>query len=327
MTIAKKTLTERRDDRSGDIGSEPAVHFPIKVLKYRRMDVDVVVMSSKLSHRPQLAGRKDGEPIRQRTTCATYARQGWPANRRYARLLLSSIVFSLVALGTACSDVRSASKPGIGDASEADPSVREVGRRDERFQWPVDADHPRLEIEVTYENGQGKIEVELMPELAPESVRRIVHLASAGHYDGTTFHRVIPGFMIQGGDPNSRDLDPTNDGRGGDPAPIPDEFSAVPFERGVVALANRGRPGSTSTQFFMMQADHRTLDGHYNAIGRVVRGLDLVDEIARAETDTVGRWGPKDRPIENVRISQITVARSSGPTPPVPSIEIGTKDE
>lgn len=181
-----------------------------------------------------------------------------------------------------------------------------------RFEWPDDPDHPRVALEVELPARTGTIRLELMPELAPESVRRFLDLARAGHYDGTTFHRVVPGFMIQGGDPNSRDLDPNNDGRGGDRSPIPDEHSSVPFGPGVVALANRGHPGTTSSQFFIMNGEHRGLDGQYNVVGRVVAGEELVDAIAHVETDAVGRWGPKNRPIENVVIRGVSVTEAGG---------------
>lgn len=154
-----------------------------------------------------------------------------------------------------------------------------------------------------------------MPDLAPESVARLSRLAREGQYDGTTFHRVIRGFMIQGGDPNSRDQDPSNDGQGGAFADLPDEFSRAPFERGVVALANRGRQNSNSSQFFILQSDHRDLDGRYTAVGRVVGGMELVDTIANTPTDKVGRWGPKDRPIENVSIRRARIIEGEEAVP------------
>lgn len=173
-----------------------------------------------------------------------------------------------------------------------------------------------MKIEVATKEREGTIEIELTPELAPVSVDQMVRLARDGHYDGTTFHRVIRGFMIQGGDPNSRDQDPTNDGKGGASVNLPDEFSGVPFERGVVALANRGRKDSNSSQFFILQADHRHLDGRYTAVGRVTRGLELVDSIANTPTDKVGRWGPKDRPLENVSIRHVKISAANQPVLP-----------
>jgi len=173
------------------------------------------------------------------------------------------------------------------------------------FTWPEDPSHPVLEIEVESDVASGTILIELMPELAPATVVNVVELAEQGFYDGTTFHRVIPDFMIQGGDPRSRDRDPTNDGTGGADIKIQDEFSDAPFMRGVVGMGNRGRPNSTSTQFFIMQADNLSLKGRYNAIGRVLKGLDIVDQVTTVEIDRTGRWGPKDRPVTNVVMTRI----------------------
>ncbi len=174
----------------------------------------------------------------------------------------------------------------------------------EAFQWPADPSHPVVELTVDGAGISGEILIELMPELAPSSVVAVAELASDGYYDGTTFHRVIPGFMIQGGDPNSRDRDPTNDGTGHPGRTLPDEFSDAPFLRGVVGMGNKGRINSASTQFFIMQSDKQNLDGRYNAIGRVIQGMDVIDRIAAVSTDLTGRWGPKDRPIENIVITQ-----------------------
>ncbi len=164
-----------------------------------------------------------------------------------------------------------------------------------------------MRLEIVAGESHGAIEIELMPELAPKSIRRITQLATDGYYDGTTFHRVIPGFMIQGGDPNSRDHDPSNDGRGGTVIDLPDESSAAPFTRGVVALANRGHRNSTSSQFFIMQSDVPGMTGQYTVVGRVTSGIDLVDRIATTATDKVGRWGPKDRPLDNILIRRVTI--------------------
>ncbi|MCP4495931.1 MAG: peptidylprolyl isomerase, partial [Phycisphaeraceae bacterium] len=128
-----------------------------------------------------------------------------------------------------------------------------------------------------------------MPELAPATVVNVIELANEGFYDGTTFHRVIPGFMIQGGDPNSRDRDPTNDGKGAPGRTLHDEFGQSPFVRGVVGMGNKGRRDSTGTQFFIMQADNRGLDGHYTPIGRVLSGIALVDDITQTAIDRTGR--------------------------------------
>jgi peptidyl-prolyl cis-trans isomerase B (cyclophilin B) len=187
-----------------------------------------------------------------------------------------------------------------------EPANPDSGTEDNTpFEWPSDPSHPVLEIKISSPVASGSILIELMPELAPGSVVHVVELAEDGFYDGTTFHRVIPDFMLQGGDPNSRDRDPTNDGAGRAGRPIQDEFSKAPFLRGVVGMGNKGRQNSTSTQFFIMQADNGGLDGRYNTVGRVLDGLDLVDQLAAIKTDRTGRWGPKDRPIENIVIESV----------------------
>lgn len=198
---------------------------------------------------------------------------------------------------------------GSDRSPDADDDARLAGATEDAtgssFVWPEDPGHPRLAMEVVGAGVEGRIEIELMPELAPKSVAHVLELAREGSYDGTTFHRVIPGFMIQGGDPNSRDRDPSNDGHGGMTKRIEDELSEAPFVRGVVAMANQGGPDSSGSQLFIMHDDNRTLDGRYNVIGRVRAGMDVVDAIAEIETDAVGRWGPRDRPIENVVMARV----------------------
>ncbi len=177
------------------------------------------------------------------------------------------------------------------------------------FVWPSDPSHPTLSLELEIEGQPGhRIAIELMPELAPVTVAQIIALAKNGYYDGTTFHRVIPGFMIQGGDPFSRDRDPNNDGLGGSDLAIDDEFGHAPFLRGVVGMSNQGSPNSTGSQFFIMHADGgRSLDGRYTVIGRVVSGIEIVDAITQVSIDRVGRWGPRDRPIKGVRMTRVSI--------------------
>lgn len=153
----------------------------------------------------------------------------------------------------------------------------------------------------------GSIRFELLPELAPNTVAHFSKLAQQDYYAGTTFHRVVPGFMIQGGDPNSRDADPRNDGKGGGTG-IQSEFSGVSHVRGIVSLANRGNRDTGGSQFFIVHADAPHLDGNYSVFGRVIEGLDVVDAITELEIDTYGRYGPEARPhpvdvvIESIHI-------------------------
>jgi peptidyl-prolyl cis-trans isomerase B (cyclophilin B) len=158
--------------------------------------------------------------------------------------------------------------------------------------------------------GMGEIRIELLADVAPITAAHFAALSEQGFYDGVTFHRVAPGFMIQAGDPNTRDRDPRNDGNGVPGHEVHDERPAVSHVRGMVSLANRGFPNSGSTQFFILLADARHLDGNYAAFGRVVAGMDVVDRIAAVERDVYGRHGPEDRPVEDVVITRVRIERA-----------------
>lgn len=153
---------------------------------------------------------------------------------------------------------------------------------------------------IEMENGK-KIELELCPEAAPETVKNFEMLVKKGFYDGLTFHRVIPGFMIQGGDP-------LGNGMGGADNNIKGEFRAnghnnpIKHERGVISMARAFDPNSASSQFFIMHADAPHLDGQYAAFGKVISGMDAVDEIASIPTDY------NDRPKIAVRIKKAYMA-------------------
>ena len=145
-------------------------------------------------------------------------------------------------------------------------------------------------VEITMENG-GVIRLELYPDMAPETVKNFEKLVSEGFYDGLIFHRVIAGFMIQGGDPEGT-------GMGGSRDTIKGEFKSNGFAqntlshtRGVISMARTNRPNSASSQFFIMHADGPYLDGQYAAFGRVVDGMNVVDEIAAVKTDM------RDKPL------------------------------
>ena len=159
--------------------------------------------------------------------------------------------------------------------------------------------------------GFGEIHVELLPELAPRTVAHFESLVREGFYDGTTFHRVVPGFVIQGGDPRTRDRDPRNDGTGGREQAIQLERSEVSFARGMVAMANRRTASTSGPQFFITLTDQSELDGNYALFGRVVSGMEVVDAIARTPIDKYGRHGPQDRPIEGV-VMEVRIEEDAG---------------
>jgi peptidyl-prolyl cis-trans isomerase B (cyclophilin B) len=169
-------------------------------------------------------------------------------------------------------------------------------------------DHAIIEI-----RDIGSIRIELLPEIAPQTVDNFIKLAEEGFYEGISFHRVIPGFMLQAGDPGSRNPDPRLVGSGGPGYGIPDEFSDFPHTRGVVSMANTGGRNSGGSQFFIVHRDSPHLDGQFSVFGRVVEGIEVVDAITEVEIDTYGRYGPINRPypvpvvIEAVRVERAGV--------------------
>ena len=155
--------------------------------------------------------------------------------------------------------------------------------------------HAEIEI-----NDYGTISLELDADTAPVSVTNFVTLAKEGFYDGLTFHRIISGFMIQGGDP-------LGNGTGGSDTEIKGEFSSngvennIAHERGVISMARSQNPDSASSQFFIMHQDAPHLDGQYAAFGKVIEGMDVVNKIAGTATDY------SDRPLEDQIMKSVTV--------------------
>ena len=154
-------------------------------------------------------------------------------------------------------------------------------------------------VKIEMETG-GIITIELYEDKAPITVKNFKNLVKRGFYDGLIFHRVISGFMIQGGDP-------TGTGCGGSEETIKGEFAAngipndISHERGVISMARSQRPNSASSQFFIMHADGKFLDGSYAAFGKVISGMEVVDEIAGVKTDNA------DRPIIDMRMKSVTL--------------------
>ena len=156
-----------------------------------------------------------------------------------------------------------------------------------------------INIKIEMENG-GTIRAELYPDIAPITVENFVKLVKNQFYDGLIFHRVIPGFMIQGGDPEGN-------GMGGPGYGIKGEFLSNGFKndlkhtRGVLSMARAMDPNSAGSQFFIMVADAPHLDGDYAGFGKVIEGMDVVDQIVSAERDM---W---DKPLEDQRIATIRI--------------------
>lgn len=151
---------------------------------------------------------------------------------------------------------------------------------------------PRIKIDTD----QGVMELELWPDVAPKTVENFVTLARKGYYNGLTFHRIIPGFMIQGGCP-------TGTGTGGPGYQIKAEFNHRKHVRGVISMARSSDPDSAGSQFFIMHADAPHLDGQYTGFGQVTSGLDVVDKLAATALKDPRSGSPKTAP----RIKTVTV--------------------
>lgn len=153
----------------------------------------------------------------------------------------------------------------------------------------------------TIETNFGKIVFELLPNIAPETVRNFTKLAKSNFYDGTLFHRVIPGFMIQGGDPNTKKPDKSKWGMGGPGYTIKAEFNSRSHLRGIVSMARSTDPNSAGSQFFIVTTDSTFLDKQYTAFGQVLEGIDVADKIVKLQRDK------NDCPLQEAKILHVTV--------------------
>jgi len=217
-------------------------------------------------------------------------------------------LFAIVVLAAAVAVWAWAQNPATQDGGRDDNAVKQ-DRTDSQTsgagsapgeQASAQAAAKRNPIVTIQMQDGGEIKIELYPDVAPNTVNNFLHLARSGFYDGTIFHRVIPGFMIQGGDPEGT-------GRGGPGYTIAGEFTANGFrndlkhERGVISMARTPDPNSAGSQFFIMVAAAPHLDGQYAAFGRVISGMDVVDRIVSVRRTTA------DRPIVDQRMAKVTV--------------------
>lgn len=208
--------------------------------------------------------------------------------RRIGTLLITAVI-SLTLMGCSTSN-KEDSKSQSNDSGKEIYLSKETEKK-ENDKNPV----------ATIEMEDGKvIKLELYPEIAPNTVRNFISLANSKFYDGLIFHRIISGFMIQGGDPEGT-------GMGGPGYSIYGEFTSNDFEntllhtKGVISMARSRDNNSAGSQFFIMHGDSPSLDGKYAAFGKVIEGLDVVDSIAQVETDG------NDKPKKDVKIKSITV--------------------
>ena len=164
---------------------------------------------------------------------------------------------------------------------------------------------------IVLETNLGKLVIEMFPEDAPNHVSNFIKLTESGFYDGTIFHRIIPGFMIQGGDPNTIDGDPSTWGIGGPDENVDAEFNTIKHNRGIVSMARSTDPDSAGSQFFIVHKDSNSLDGKYSVFGRIVtnESFETLDKIASVETT-----GTQPVDIEQVKLVKATVVNRSDMT-------------
>jgi len=162
---------------------------------------------------------------------------------------------------------------------------------------------------VILETDLGEIVIAFFPNDAPKHVENFIKLSQTGFYDGVLFHRIIPGFMIQGGDPNTIDGDPSTWGTGGPTTRVDAEFNTIKHNRGIVSMARSADPNSGGSQFFIVHQDSNFLDEQYTVFGRIVteESFETLDKIASVETKS------NDQPVnpDEVRITKVTVVSQS----------------
>jgi peptidylprolyl isomerase len=190
-------------------------------------------------------------------------------------VLLLAAVASLLAAAAACSSEEETTPttiplgtapPSPTGAAPASPAAGQYATP------PALTIDPQKSYVAVLETDKGIIRIKLLPDIAPQTVNSFVFLAREGYFDGVTFHRVLPGFVAQGGDP-------TGTGRGGPGYNLPDEFSDIPIDRGIVAMANTGQPNSGGSQFFITYTRQESLDGKYTVFGEVIEGMDVAENL------------------------------------------------
>ena len=156
--------------------------------------------------------------------------------------------------------------------------------------------------EVTIKTDFGSIKFTLLPDIAPETVRNFSKLAGSGFYNGTLFHRVIPGFMIQGGDPNTKSPDKSMWGQGGPGYNLKAEFNSRSHLRGIVSMARSTDPDSAGSQFFIVTSDSTFLDKQYTVFGEVTEGMEVADKIVNLPRDG------NDCPEQEAKMLEVTIS-------------------
>jgi peptidyl-prolyl cis-trans isomerase B (cyclophilin B) len=156
----------------------------------------------------------------------------------------------------------------------------------------------------------GEITIAFWPDVAPKTVENFKKLAREVFYDGTAFHRIIKGFMVQGGCPNTKEGQSGMPGTGGPGYQVKAEFNAKPHVRGVISMARSAHPDSAGSQFFLVHGDARFLDRQYTAFGQIVKGDEVLEQLANVPTKSSG-GGEKSTPVERVVLESVTLVPAS----------------
>ena len=183
------------------------------------------------------------------------------------------------------------------DASADPAKAAAKAKKGKQEKKPMDYSNKVAEIHTS----AGEIDVRFFPDKAPNHVKNFIDLAESGFYNGIKFHRVIPGFMIQGGDPNTKSGDPSTWGSGGSPNKLKAEFNDIKHVRGILSAARTADPNSASSQFFIMVATAPSLDNQYSVFGQVIRGMEVADKIVNAPRNA------NDRPNNPTSIERIVI--------------------
>lgn len=217
--------------------------------------------------------------------------------------------FLIFLIAAVCFTVPTTAQDKTADKKNVEPASKPLKKANQRpiIEAPKTAAEPfeKATIEmmakqcVKFETENGVIEFEMYPESAPESVRSFLNLAALGAFDTTTFSRVVPGFVIQGGDLfTSQKMTPELDKRAR--RTLPDEPSQIKHERGILSMARPDTPNGASTHFFILLSEARTLDGSFAAFGRVTKGMEIVEAINKMPVEG-------EKPAKPVRITKATV--------------------
>lgn len=220
------------------------------------------------------------------------------------RTLFLGLLLSCFTLAGVCAEDSPTPSPSATAAET--PKLEESPKPDEAR--PMDKSQKEVAVLKT---SAGEMVVEFWPEVAPKTVENFKKLAREGFYDGTAFHRIIKGFMIQGGDPNTKDL--TNDsmyGTGGPGYRVNAEFNERPHVRGVISMARSADPNSAGSQFFICLGTAKSLDRQYTAFGQLIKGLEVLDKIGETAV-TRGNGGEVSKPISRVALESVKIVNAA----------------